>query len=301
LEQVQQNLRSQADALPPGVSPAEPVPAEYDLKCEFCGYSLIGLTHTDICPECGKRFDPIDTPLARVPWLYRRKLGRLRAYLATARLILADPNGFASELSRPVRISMSDAWAFRKTTLGIVTCSNLLLALWMEKLIYNKTSSLTLWTRDPAMVVVASLPLTIHILLLLVTNLPTFIWRGLQQDPRKLSPLHHYACTPLILFPLVLLGAAVVEGICFPLVNTSFPAATFLAAGSALIIPMMWRLPVCFMESTMPGQPDEAFTLKLYLPLHWLVMFILVALVYLVAGELAWGLVSNVLARRFIL
>ena len=48
------------------VSPDQPVPAEFDLLCEGCGYSLIGLM-VDRCPECGASFDATALPLARVP------------------------------------------------------------------------------------------------------------------------------------------------------------------------------------------------------------------------------------------
>src|SRR5439155_17849799 len=100
-------------------SPAEPVPEEFDLLCEGCGYSLVGLMG-DVCPECGRRFDPKELPLARVPWLYRSRLGKVRAYLKTVWAIAARPRDFAVELTRPVRISAKDAYAFRKVTVVLV-------------------------------------------------------------------------------------------------------------------------------------------------------------------------------------
>src|SRR5689334_2507110 len=113
--------------LPPGnpvpsapiPSPAEPVPDEYDLLCEGCGYSLVGLM-SDRCPECGKAFDPNELPLARVPWLYRVRLGRVRTYIKTVWLVLWSCKEFARELNRPVRISAKDAFRFRQITIRLV-------------------------------------------------------------------------------------------------------------------------------------------------------------------------------------
>src|SRR5437016_6225212 len=70
--------RLQGEGIVP--SPAEPVPDEFDLVCENCGYSLIGL-RGNVCPECGEEFDPAELPLARVPWLWRKRTGYLSAYV----------------------------------------------------------------------------------------------------------------------------------------------------------------------------------------------------------------------------
>src|SRR4029078_9034741 len=84
------------------------VPAEYDVFCEGCGYSLAGIV-TDRCPECGRVYDPNELPFARIPWLHRARIGRWRAYCSTIRMLLFHPRRFAKELCRPVRISASDA------------------------------------------------------------------------------------------------------------------------------------------------------------------------------------------------
>src|SRR5947207_552309 len=84
-------------------SPADPVPDEFDLLCERCGYSLVGL-NGNVCPECGQTFDPSALPLARIPWLYRSRLGPIRTYFKTVWQIVTKPGSFAAELSRPIRI-----------------------------------------------------------------------------------------------------------------------------------------------------------------------------------------------------
>src|SRR5687768_16311267 len=96
--------RAAAQPLDPGGE----VPAEYDVFCEACGYSLIGIA-ADRCPECGAAYDPNELPFARIPWLHRRRIGRLRAYAATVWGVLWRPRRFAEELCRPVRVSAADA------------------------------------------------------------------------------------------------------------------------------------------------------------------------------------------------
>src|SRR4051812_3996476 len=114
-------LVAQSPSIP---SPDQPVPDEFDLLCEHCGYSLVGLTASNRCPECGEEFDPHDLPLARVPWLFRSRRGRLASYVQTVRLILRNPTAFARELCRPVRVSAKDAKHFRRWTIRIamLTC-----------------------------------------------------------------------------------------------------------------------------------------------------------------------------------
>jgi hypothetical protein len=39
-------------------------------ECRGCGYSLVGIDHTELCPECGTRIerDVVDTPTAAHPF-----------------------------------------------------------------------------------------------------------------------------------------------------------------------------------------------------------------------------------------
>src|SRR4051794_13223330 len=109
------------------VRPEELVPDEFDVLCEKCTYSLIGLT-CDRCPECGHPFDHTELPLARVPWLYRRRIGKRLAFARTWRMIVKDPHAFAKELCRPVRISQEDARLFRRAAIKRVVLCEMLIA-----------------------------------------------------------------------------------------------------------------------------------------------------------------------------
>src|SRR5205085_4354613 len=107
--------------------PSAPVPEEYDVFCEGCGYSLVGLSG-DRCPECGRPFSGGELPYARVAWLHRRRIGRWAAYWRTVRHVVRRPKSFAAELCRPVRISATDAKRFRAVT-TLVAASSLALVI----------------------------------------------------------------------------------------------------------------------------------------------------------------------------
>lgn len=265
---------------PFAISPDQPVPAEFDLLCENCGYSLVGLM-SDRCPECGQPFDPAQLPLARVPWLYRKRLGKLSAHLQTTCLIILHPRVFARELCRPVRICASDAHAFRLRTIRITAIA--LIVPFMAGIYLQMPTGLPrgVW---PALALVCALGwIATCVWLRLATDLPTFIWRGLPGKSDDLSPLHHYAAAPLalLLIPALLATAGV-----FLLDHHVFNASGQLApvawlAIALLLLPvavLVWTIPLVIMKTATGCSPRRVWGLAGYLPLHWLIMTVLIVL-----------------------
>ena len=262
------------------VSPDQPVPAEFDLLCEACGYSLIGLM-VDRCPECGAPFDATALPLARVPWLYRKRLGRGSAYIQTLRFALFSPRRFARELCRPVRISEQDAHRFRMVTIGIASFGTLLaLAGFLQYVVGfwpPRAMSAGL------LATCAGAWLMTFVFLRMATDLPTFIWRGLPGKSDDLSPLHEYAAAPLVLalpgavvFVLLIfvLGGLLVQG------EQLTVEGTLTLAGAGLV-PLLWTwlAAMIFMRVATDCTPDRVLVLGLYLPVHWAMMWLFVFLV----------------------
>jgi hypothetical protein len=271
------------------LSPAVPVPEDYELLCDGCGYSLIGLM-TDRCPECGRQFDPTALPLARVPWLYRRRLGFITAYVRTVWMVITQPRVFAAELSRPVRISFEDARRFRWTTIWLVTAVAVLGAVVSAAVMVAETYSAGLAVPSNVYAVSAIAPLAGGVLLLFglwgSTDMPTFIWQGTTR-PDDLGPLHHYASAPLVLFVPVLLLSGVGALLYRSMGPTAeMPIAIGIAVMVAAVCAILWTIPAVVMRAATHCSVARTLLLMAYLPVHWLMMFFIAGtlLAFVMAG-----------------
>lgn len=267
------------DEIPDDLS-ARPVPDGFDLFCELCGYSLVGLIHTNQCPECGNYFDPAALPLARVPWLFRRHRGMVAAYVQTVQLVLFSPWEFAAELCRPVRISVIDAGLFRRftsLTIAIATAAVVILA-GVVQLMRRDRDGLLLIAESFG--VFGGMWSFAHF----ATDSPTFIWRGLDPDNhRELSPLQHYASAPMSLLAIPLFSGA--AGLFLAEIFATFQIVSVIcyAVGIALGMYLLWRLwftPVIFMRVSTGCTHLRAVILFVYLPIH----YVLIACMAVVLG-----------------
>lgn len=262
----------------PAPSPAEPVPDEFDLLCEACGYSLLGLV-TDVCPECGRAFNPGELPLARVPWLYRKRLGRFTAYTQTVWRILTRPREFGKELCRPVRISPSDAYTFRRVTVWIAIINSVITLLVGAFIAIGGNLALAS-TRDwiEGSTFTISYIVGLWVIFWLATDLPTFIWKGLPANPEDLAPLHHYAAAGLSLMPLV--GTGIVALVAFDRLFGASYLNTLVCRILAWLVAavMLWKLwwiPQVLMQAATGCTIWRRLALAVYLPFHWALMILL--------------------------
>jgi hypothetical protein len=272
------------------VRPDQPVPDEFGVLCEQCSYSLIGLT-CDRCPECGHPFDHTELPLARVPWLYRRRIGTRTAYGRTWRMILFHPRDFAAELCRPVRISQQDARLFRiRTIRRAMLTAMVLVAVGVAWLLWDQHTrgGLRAPLQDPKPYVVSLAAFvggTIAgwVFLLLATDLPTFIWRGLDKRPDDLAPLHHYACAPLAIVPYILLFVGFMILLAGGDGRSPFiPVGIYTGlACLGIVAILLWIIALVLMRTATGCTRKQCLQLGLYLPFHWGVMALLSLLIIL--------------------
>ncbi len=86
------------------------IPAENDLLCEGCGYTLNGLPDDSNCPECGKPIAQSDRVMRRPPAWEREYPGFLPRFFSTTFNVLFRPSHFYRTLA--TRGSVRDARAF---------------------------------------------------------------------------------------------------------------------------------------------------------------------------------------------
>ena len=84
-----------------------------DIFCPQCTYNLRGLTG-DRCPECGIDITEIREGESQIPWVRRKKIGRIRAYWKTVWVVLFHTSQIGREVSRSV--DDRAARRFRQTT-----------------------------------------------------------------------------------------------------------------------------------------------------------------------------------------
>jgi hypothetical protein len=285
-------------APPPPFDASAPVPEAYDVFCEGCGYSLLGLA-ADRCPECGMPYDTLALPYARVPWLHRRRVGRWAAYWQTVRQVVFHPRAFATELCRPVRVSADDARRFRRISTHLAAVSATLFVVLLASALGGlRLSGLSEPARVLLQIGLAVVGWVSGVAFLrLASDVPVFIWKGLPSlPPSELAPLHHYASAPFALFPLVG-GVILVLGIVIGTSTDPFGLAlpltvAAIALGAAWVLACWWT-PVVLMRAATGCGWGRAALLALYLPVHWFLMALLTLMLTMIflagAGQVIKG------------
>jgi hypothetical protein len=87
------------------------------LLCPACGFDLRA-TASDRCGECGLVIDRAALQVSGIPWVYRRRIGRVRAYLKTFWQVTVDSKAIRYEAAKPQEAG--DGRAFGRVTACIV-------------------------------------------------------------------------------------------------------------------------------------------------------------------------------------
>lgn len=192
-----------------------------DLYCPECQYNLRGIGSSR-CPECGKAFDRAILAAGRLPWLHRRQIGRIRAYLATLRLVMIHPFKLAAEATGPV--NRREAVRFRALTVGLAFTTVLavgavwLMYWWAE---YQRSGGMYFFNQHEVIGVMAGLTAApgswalslLAALMFLITATGVAEWfvrpgRLPAEMQDRGAALSQYACAPLCLLPAVLAAAS---------------------------------------------------------------------------------------------
>jgi hypothetical protein len=96
------------------------------LLCPRCGFDLRG-TQSVRCGECGLEIDREGLRHSGIPWVYRRRMGRVRSYLKTCWQVMADRPAIRFEAAKPQE--PGDGRAFARVT-GVIVALALLAVFW---------------------------------------------------------------------------------------------------------------------------------------------------------------------------
>ncbi len=90
--------------------------AGFDVYCHECGYNLRGI-ETTRCPECGKESPALQNADPRIPWIHRKSIGSVRAFLKTVLFATFSPRKLSEDVY--LQIDFRDAQRFRWWTIGV--------------------------------------------------------------------------------------------------------------------------------------------------------------------------------------
>lgn len=174
------------------------------LHCPDCGYNLFGI-ESDRCPECGLTIDRSIVGDSRIPWVHRRRIGRIRAFWRTVILATARPRILAQEVNRPV--SYTDAIKFRRVCLVLAVAA----LLGLIGVIVGIVDIPMSWRDRVVLIVLCGFSAWLY--LLSVTGLPSLFFRPpalsvLRQN--RAVALSFYSAGPLawMIVPAIVLGIA---------------------------------------------------------------------------------------------
>ena len=179
--------------------------SEADLFCPECHYNLRGIA-SERCPECGNIVDWANLATSLIPWVHRRRIGRVRAYLKTLWMVIARPGQLGAEAGRAV--SYRDARMFRVVTVLLACLPILAMA---DQWFWSKVGpwdEVYVLVTEPGDLVVT----TFAALLALACATGAGAWFARPQQlsielQNRAVSLGQYACAPLAL--LLPFGAAV--------------------------------------------------------------------------------------------
>jgi hypothetical protein len=255
-------------------------PIARDIPCLKCGYNLRGLT-TDRCPECGASIALARTRESFLPWLHRRRMGRLRAFWATVAVVLFRPQRLYAEFSRPADYESAQHfrwWAIAWTFPAIAV------EMWSWWLTHWYHGEAMGWLhflfelRWP----VYAFPVLMFVLLAAGAALPSYFFHPRDLDVEKQNraiTLSYYtsAYLPALNVPSLIVGLAMTSSHHTEREIWLIRVANIMIVG----VTLCWLIAVVvLMRRLMPDRPARAVAMAVLLPMLWLgaIVFIMLGL-----------------------
>ena len=246
-------------------------PLAEGVYCPDCGYDLRGST-SPRCPECGYDLALLRSGESLIPWVHRRQIGRLRAYVRTAWLVTFRNRQFCAEVARTV--SYADAQRFRWTTVAIAYVT--LLA---SQVVYSQSLAKAGVLQFLAGIEWFAIPIAIAPLLALaaLTGLPSYFFH-----PRHLPvalqdraiALSYYTCAPLAFSWIAFVFAGMISGCDSPTIERIVQDDRALFVGYALCLPLfaLWAITLVSCAVRLLHRPTRAWLIAIAVPLLWVIV-----------------------------
>jgi hypothetical protein len=88
----------------------------FDIYCHECGYNLRGISEPR-CPECGKESPALLNAEPSIPWIHRKQIGNVRAFLKTVLFATFSPRKLSEDVY--LHIDFRDAQKFRRWAIAV--------------------------------------------------------------------------------------------------------------------------------------------------------------------------------------
>lgn len=264
------------------------------LPCPGCGYDLRA-TQSDRCPECGATIDELTrSGEATIPWQQRRRIGRVRAFLATLNWALFHPSRLAKQAGR--RVDYASARRFQLICCLIGTAGFAIFEtgdLWEMRgeIVNPSTAPAATDEWQPSCVanagdaaILAAIWLAVFLWLLLGTGVASYFFH-----PRRLpAPLQaravalsYYASAPVALWLLVEAAWTGAQSIATPLAADGEAIAPAIIWGFAGLLVLWcvvwtWWLPAHLLMNGLHASGGRAAALLLTTALAWPLLLVLV-------------------------
>jgi hypothetical protein len=263
-----------------------------DLVCPDCGYSLRGVEQSERCPECGWRIDrTASAAQSRIPWVHRRDIGRIRAYLRTVALSTWRIKELAQEVARPV----DDRAGRRFATVTAILASVPVVAILLNAMarygpnVFNPSDadtfvlSRTIPAQADAVLPFAAgvtlwpiPPLASVLTLWLITRVPAMWFApegGLSEQRRqRAEALSYYTSAPLLFIPwaaIIYLGADELRRLSSAWMEIAFTLRLFAVCLAALGLLAAWLNPILLLRRTTHASGLRMLATAIGMPITW--------------------------------